>query len=126
MSLDPTPAPRDRCRLRGGPLARRLFLVQLVLIVIVCTALSVTSYVTRLNNIREATADRVLSIAETLAHDPFVTEAVTERKQVLNSDVGRLDFELATSWLSPAVGTRLVVFTPADDDTERRLRDLVA
>lgn len=55
-----------------------------------------------------------------------VTEAVTERKQVLNSAVGRLDFELATSWLSPAIGTRLVVFTPADDDTERRLRDLLA
>ncbi|MCS4594906.1 sensor histidine kinase [Brevibacterium sediminis] len=58
-------------------LARRLFLVQLVLIVLVCTALSVTSYVTTLNNIRHATGERVLSIAETLAHDPFVTEAVT-------------------------------------------------
>ncbi|WP_228282698.1 ATP-binding protein [Brevibacterium atlanticum] len=76
-----TPAPprrgRDRFRPRGGPLARRLFLVQLVLIVIVCTALSVTSYVTTLNNIRHATGERVLSIAETLAHDPYVTEAVT-------------------------------------------------
>ncbi|WP_246490587.1 ATP-binding protein [Brevibacterium oceani] len=76
-----SPAPprrgRDRFRPRGGPLARRLFLVQLVLIVIVCTALSVTSYVTTLNNIRHATGERVLSIAETLAHDPFVTEAVT-------------------------------------------------
>src|SRR5699024_10581745 len=46
--------------------------------VAVCIALSVTSYVTTMNNIREATADRVLSIAETLAHDPFVTTAVTE------------------------------------------------
>ncbi|UVI36698.1 sensor histidine kinase [Brevibacterium spongiae] len=67
----------SRFRPRGGPLARRLFLVQLVLIVLVCTALSVTSYVTTLGNIREATGERVLSIAETLAHDPFVTEAVT-------------------------------------------------
>nr|WP_245396012.1 sensor histidine kinase [Brevibacterium permense] len=58
-------------------MARRLFLVQLVLIVLVCTALSVTSYVTTLNNIRHATGERALSIAETLAHDPFVTEAVT-------------------------------------------------
>nr|WP_216629826.1 sensor histidine kinase [Brevibacterium renqingii] len=58
-------------------MARRLFLVQLVLIVIVCTALSVTSYVTTKNNIRQATADRVLSIAETIAHDPFVTSAVS-------------------------------------------------
>lgn len=76
-----TPAPprrgRDRFRLRGGTLARRLFLVELVLIVIVCTALSVTSYVTTLGNIRQATTERVLSIAETLAHDPYVTEAVT-------------------------------------------------
>src|SRR5699024_1586747 len=69
---------RRRSRPRGGPLARRLFLIQLVLIVAVCIALSVTSYVTTMNNIREATADRVLSIAETLAHDPFVTAAVAE------------------------------------------------
>ena len=69
---------RERFRARrGGTLARRLFLVQLVLIVLVCTALSVTSYVTTLNNIRHATGERVLSIAETLAHDPYVTEAVT-------------------------------------------------
>src|SRR5699024_4692715 len=66
---------RRRFRPRGGPLARRLFLIQLVLIVAVCIALSVTSYVTTMNNIREATADRVLSIAETLAHDPFVATA---------------------------------------------------
>ncbi|WP_166827562.1 ATP-binding protein [Brevibacterium limosum] len=75
------PPRRGRDRIgprRGGPLARRLFLVQLVLIVLVCTALSVTSYVTTLGNIREATGERVLTIAETLAHDPFVTEAVTD------------------------------------------------
>ena len=59
------------------PSARRLFLVQLVLIILVCTALSVTSYVTTMGNIRQATAERVLSIAETLAHDPFVTTVVT-------------------------------------------------
>jgi two-component system CitB family sensor kinase len=69
---------RRRFRPRGGPLARRLFLIQLVLIVAVCIALSVTSYVTTMNNIREATAERVLSLAETLAHDPFVATAVTE------------------------------------------------
>ena len=80
--MNSVPAPprrgRDRFRARrGGTLARRLFLVQLVLIVLVCTALSVTSYVTTLNNIRHATGERVLSIAETLAHDPYVTESVT-------------------------------------------------
>src|SRR5699024_8044735 len=71
-------ADRRRFRPRGGPLSRQLFLIQLVLIVAVCIALSVTSYVTTMNNIREATADRVLSIAETLAHAPFVTTAVPE------------------------------------------------
>ena len=80
MASLPAPPWRGRERFRarrGGTLARRLFLVQLVLIVIVCTALSVTSYVTTLNNIRDATGERVLSIAETLAHDPYVTESVT-------------------------------------------------
>lgn len=80
MASLPAPPWRGRGRFRarrGGTLARRLFLVQLVLIVLVCTALSVTSYVTTLNNIRHATGERALSIAETLAHDPFVTEAVT-------------------------------------------------
>ncbi|UZD62734.1 sensor histidine kinase [Brevibacterium sp. JSBI002] len=80
MASLPAPPWRGRERFRarrGGTLARRLFLVQLVLIVIVCTALSVTSYVTTLKNIRHAAGERVLSIAETLAHDPFVTEAVT-------------------------------------------------
>lgn len=79
MASLPAPPWRGRERFRarrGGTLARRLFLVQLVLIVLVCTALSVTSYVTTLNNIRHATGERVLSIAETLAHDPYVTEAV--------------------------------------------------
>ncbi|MEY8569643.1 sensor histidine kinase [Brevibacterium linens] len=80
MASLPAPPWRGRERFRarrGGTLARRLFLVQLVLIVLVCTALSVTSYVTTLNNIRDATGERVLSIAETLAHDPYVTESVT-------------------------------------------------
>ncbi|TNM53027.1 sensor histidine kinase [Brevibacterium sediminis] len=80
MASLPAPPWRGRERFRarrGGTLARRLFLVQLVLIVLVCTALSVTSYVTTLNNIRHATGERVLSIAETLAHDPYVTESVT-------------------------------------------------
>ncbi|MGO2035666.1 MAG: ATP-binding protein [Brevibacterium sp.] len=65
-------------RCRGGPLARQLFLFQLVLIVIVCLALSIMSYVRTLDQERNATADRVLSIAETLAHDPFVVSSVEE------------------------------------------------
>ncbi|RAG67731.1 histidine kinase, partial [Burkholderia multivorans] len=62
---------------RSVPLARRLFVLQLVLIVAVCAVLSVTSYLTARDSARDATADRVLSIAETLANDPFVAEAVT-------------------------------------------------
>ncbi|WP_193084669.1 ATP-binding protein [Brevibacterium aurantiacum] len=67
---------RSRGKPRGGPLARRLFFLQLALIVIVCTALSITSYISTLGSAREATSERVLSIAETLAHDPFVIESV--------------------------------------------------
>ncbi|SMX89693.1 MULTISPECIES: sensor histidine kinase [unclassified Brevibacterium] len=67
---------RPRHRRRSGTLARRLFLMQLALIVIVCTALSITSYVTTLASARQATSERVLSIAETLAHDPFVISSV--------------------------------------------------
>ncbi|WP_342038954.1 hypothetical protein [Brevibacterium ammoniilyticum] len=65
-----------RTRTRHVPLARRLFLLQLVLIVAVCAVLSVTSYLSARDSARDAAADRVLSIAETLAHDPFVAEAV--------------------------------------------------
>ncbi|MEQ6897157.1 sensor histidine kinase [Microbacterium sp. KR10-403] len=67
-------APRAPRRVRS--LAGILFGVQLVLIIAVCAALSITSYVSTSSRMRTATADRVLSIAETLAHDPFVTAAV--------------------------------------------------
>lgn len=62
---------------RHVPVARRLFVLQLVLIVAVCAVLSVTSYLSARDSARDATADRVLSIAETLANDPFVVDAVT-------------------------------------------------
>lgn len=67
---------RARGRRRSGPLARRLFFAQFALIAVVCTALSTTSYVSTLGSARAATSQRVLSIAETLAHDPFVVESV--------------------------------------------------
>lgn len=50
--------------------------MQLGLIVIVCAALSITSYVSTLDSARASTSARVLSIAETLANDPFVIESV--------------------------------------------------
>ncbi|GAA1364810.1 sensor histidine kinase [Arthrobacter rhombi] len=58
-------------------LATRLFLVQLLLVALVTAALSATSYATSQARAHEATADRVLSIAETLANDPFVASAVS-------------------------------------------------
>ncbi|WP_372699347.1 ATP-binding protein [Arthrobacter sp. JSM 101049] len=58
-------------------LATRLFLVQLLLVALVTAALSATSYANAQSRAHEATADRVLSIAETLANDPYVQSAVT-------------------------------------------------
>lgn len=52
--------------------------MQLALIAVVCVALSITSYVSTLGSARQATSERVLSIAETLAHDPFVIESVED------------------------------------------------
>ncbi|PCC56667.1 histidine kinase [Brevibacterium aurantiacum] len=69
---------RTRHRRRSGTLARRLFFMQLALIAVVCVALSITSYVSTLGSARQATSERVLSIAETLAHDPFVIESVED------------------------------------------------
>ena len=69
---------RTRHRRRSGTLARRLFFMQLALIAVVCVALSITSYVSTLGSARQATSERVLSIAETLAHDPFVISSVED------------------------------------------------
>ena len=52
--------------------------MQLALIAVVCVALSITSYVSTLGSARQATSERVLSIAETLAHDPFVISSVED------------------------------------------------
>ncbi|MEE1622547.1 ATP-binding protein [Zafaria sp. Z1313] len=57
-------------------LAARLFLWQLVLVTAVAAALSMASYATAERQLHDASADRSLSIAATLAHDPFVIDAV--------------------------------------------------
>lgn len=67
----PAAAPRG-----NYSLATRLFLVQLFLVALVTAALSATSYATAQTRAHEATADRVLSIAQTLANDPYVATAV--------------------------------------------------
>lgn len=59
-----------------GSLSRQLFFVQLALIVTICIALSVTTYSRTVNSAHAAAADRVLSVAETIAHTPLVAEAI--------------------------------------------------
>lgn len=58
-----------------GSLARRLFVLQLALIVALCLAFSVVIYSRSVTASYEATSDRVLAIAETIARTPFVAEA---------------------------------------------------
>ena len=58
-----------------GSLARRLFILQLALIVALCLAFSVVIYSRSVTASYEATSDRVLAIAETIARTPFVAEA---------------------------------------------------
>lgn len=60
----------------AASLATRLFVWQLVLIAAVAAAVSVFSYRSAEAQARDFAADRVLSIAATLANDPFVVEAV--------------------------------------------------
>lgn len=62
--------------LSDGPLARQLFFLQFALIIAVSVALSLTTYSRSVSSTHEAASDRVLSIAETIAHTPFVAEAV--------------------------------------------------
>lgn len=57
-------------------LAARIFLAQLVLLVAVAAVVSTASYQNTRQAAHEFASARVLSIAETLAHDPFVIEAV--------------------------------------------------
>ncbi|MGP5319089.1 hypothetical protein ACTXMB_14295 [Arthrobacter rhombi] len=58
-------------------LASRLFMAQLLLVMLICAAVSASNYATAQTQAREATADRVLGIAVTLAKDPFVRDSVT-------------------------------------------------
>ncbi|SEB38325.1 Sensor histidine kinase regulating citrate/malate metabolism [Paramicrobacterium humi] len=62
----------------GLSLAARLFLAQILLVLIICAALSITSYVKTTAMVRDATGTRMLSLAETLANDPFVIDSVQD------------------------------------------------
>ena len=47
-------------------------------------------------------------------------------KRFLNPHVGLLHFEFTNLWLGPKVSTRLVTYTPADDETRERIERLHA
>ena len=68
-------APASRWLFWDGSLARRLFILQLALIVALCLAFSFVIYTRSVTASYEATSERVLAIAETIARTPFVAEA---------------------------------------------------
>jgi hypothetical protein len=45
-------------------------------------------------------------------------------KLIMQPDVGLLRFHHASYWLAPLVGTRLVTYSPMDDDTSEKLETL--
>jgi hypothetical protein len=45
---------------------------------------------------------------------------------VRHPDLGLLMLDYTNLWLDPSLGARVVAFTPADDSTAARLRDLHA
>ncbi|MCQ4082006.1 helix-turn-helix transcriptional regulator [Streptomyces sp. RB6PN25] len=47
-------------------------------------------------------------------------------KRFLNAHVGLLNMEHTSMWLQPGAGTRLVIYTPLDDETRERLERLHA
>ena len=73
------PAPRERS---GNParssysLATRIFVAQLALVALVVLVVSTASYLNARTQAHEFAAKRVLSVAETLSHDPFVINVV--------------------------------------------------
>lgn len=69
-------APASRRLFWDGSLARRLFILQLALIVALCLAFSAVIYSRSVSASYDAASDRVLAIAETIARTPFVAEAV--------------------------------------------------
>ncbi|MFL4475784.1 ATP-binding protein [Paeniglutamicibacter sp. MACA_103] len=72
-SRSPAAHPRGR-----GPysLAARIFVAQLALVALVVSVVSAAGYLNARAQAHEFAAKRVLSVAETLSHDPFVIQAV--------------------------------------------------
>jgi transcriptional regulator with XRE-family HTH domain len=57
-------------------------------------------------------------------HD--VRRAESSRKRVRHPELGLLELDYTNLWLDPSLGARVVAFTPPDDRTASRLRDLHA
>jgi transcriptional regulator with XRE-family HTH domain len=57
-------------------------------------------------------------------HD--VLQMESSRKRARHPELGILTLDYTNLWLDPSLGTRIVAFTPADERTAARLRDLHA
>jgi transcriptional regulator with XRE-family HTH domain len=55
-----------------------------------------------------------------------VASAQTGRKRFRNPHVGLLNFEVTMSWLNPRPGVRMMIYTPTDTQTARRLEELLS
>jgi hypothetical protein len=50
----------------------------------------------------------------------------SSRKRVRHPELGVLTLDYTNLWLDPSLGARVLTFTPADEHTAARLRDLHA
>ena len=55
-----------------------------------------------------------------------VSAITTKAKKIRNPNVGMLRFEAVSTWLNPRPGVRMLVYTPSDAETLRRMEKLVA
>jgi transcriptional regulator with XRE-family HTH domain len=55
-----------------------------------------------------------------------VSAITTKAKKFRNPHVGMLRFEAVSTWLNPRPGVRMLVYTPSDAETLRRMEKLVA
>jgi transcriptional regulator with XRE-family HTH domain len=55
-----------------------------------------------------------------------VSAITTKAKKIRNPYVGMLHFEAVSTWLNPRPGVRMLVYTPSDAETLRRMEKLVA
>ncbi|ASN38813.1 histidine kinase [Arthrobacter sp. 7749] len=75
-----TPAVTARSERGGYSLATRIFVAQLALVALVVSMVSAAGYLNARAQAHDFAAGRVLSVAETLSHDPFVITAVQQQE----------------------------------------------